>query len=135
MKRKHKGRPGLTKEDLLPMHSVFVRQVSLRAHLSLSNIRGGHGTKEAFLFLQRVLYLTAFMTEVDRGESDDLLFTHVEATLDEGIRADEWQIPEDRLQSIEQILLRFDEAIGTVSLHQISAAVGKLQRLSDTLQT
>ncbi|CAG9258400.1 conserved hypothetical protein [Burkholderia diffusa] len=129
MMRKRKGRPGRTKEDLLPIQAPFIRNVALRAHLSVVNIRNGYGMRESLLYLQRILYITFLLMEPDRLECDDELFVEVELILDNAIQRENWRLSDSGLQAIEQVVTRFDNAIDTLPLHRVESAVGKLQQL------
>jgi hypothetical protein len=128
MTRKRKGRPGRTKEELLPMHAPFVRNIVLQTHLSIVKIRNGHGMRESMVYLQRILYMTFFLTEPDRVECDDGLFEEVESILVGAIQREDWRLSETGLRALEQIVVRFDSAIGTLPLHRVEGAVCRLQK-------
>ncbi|MDF3084384.1 hypothetical protein [Burkholderia sola] len=129
MTRKRKGRPGRTKEELLPMQAPFVRNIVLQTHLSIVNIRNGYGMRKSMVYLQRILYMTFFLIEPDREECDDAFFVAVESILDDAIQREDWRLSEDGLQAIEQMVTRFDNAIGMLPLHRVEAAACKLQKL------
>ncbi len=132
MTRKNKPRAPRTREMLLPLAAIVVRDVSLENHLSLAAMRAGHGTLETVIALLRILYMTYFLLENAHTEIELALFIEVEAALERSIRAaeqgQEWQLSAEGLSGLERILLRCDEMIGSLPKYRYVDAWNKLQR-------
>ncbi len=82
---KGKGRRPLTKEWLLPMPPAQVRSISLKYHLALVAMRGGHGDIEMLRRLQTAVYLVFLLSDLaDAPDAQIALCVEAERALDRG---------------------------------------------------
>jgi hypothetical protein len=116
---KGKGRRPLTKEWLLPMSPAQVRSVSLKYHLALVALRGGHGDTEMLRRLQTAVYLVFLLSDqCDAPDAQIALCVEAERALERS--AARCEIDADDSPVLERVLTRQDDYFATVPRHRLS---------------
>ncbi|WP_204356226.1 hypothetical protein [Burkholderia sp. JP2-270] len=136
MSQKRPNRRPRSKAELLPLPAAHVRSISLENHLALATIRSGQGTPETMIALLRVLYLGYFLVEPDVSDTDLELFLGAESVLQQSIDSaasgQEWNVPNERLSMIEQLLLKMDVLVASVPKYRYVQAWDKLGRFANS---
>ncbi|WP_244135777.1 hypothetical protein [Burkholderia seminalis] len=88
--------------------------------------------------LLRVLYLGYFLVEPDVSDSDLALFLEAESVLqlsiDTAATGREWKLPDDSLVPIEQLLLRMDSLVASVSKYRYIQGWDRLGRFATSAE-
>ncbi|MCA7954174.1 hypothetical protein LGM43_28285 [Burkholderia seminalis] len=138
MSQKRSNRRPRSKAELLPLPAAHARAISLENHLALATIRSGQGTPETMIALLRVLYLGYFLVEPDVSDSDLALFLEAESVLqlsiDTAATGREWKLPDDSLVPIEQLLLRMDSLVASVSKYRYIQGWDRLGRFATSAE-
>ncbi|MGS0893213.1 hypothetical protein ACVBGC_11825 [Burkholderia stagnalis] len=110
----------------LPLPFALVRSISLDNHLSFAALRSGHGTTDAMRALRRTVHMLFHMLEVDFDDADLRRLLEAEAALDASLRAaasgQAWQLDDESVAAIEEMLSRFDDVLASVPLSRYQQA-------------
>jgi hypothetical protein len=116
---KGKGRRPLTKEWLLPMPPAQVRSISLKYHLALVAMRGGHGDVEMLRRLQTAVYLVFLLSELaDAPDAQIALCVEAERALDRGTA--HCTIEADDSPVLERLITLQDDYFATLPRYRLS---------------
>ena len=128
-----KKRRPLTKDQLLPLPSHKVRDLSLEAHIALSVLRRGHGEAMQIGCLAKTLYLAYFMRDVTPSGAEIEQFQVVELIVEDCIsrafRGEHWELREEDHSAIERILRLYDTQLATVPAYRFADAWQQLLRV------
>ncbi|HHV7525559.1 TPA: hypothetical protein ACUNF5_007124 [Burkholderia orbicola] len=126
------GRPGLTRDMLLPLPTEKVRSLSLEHHLALAAMRSGHGDNDQISCLLKAVYLAFFMREPGASESELEQFRRAERVLERCIerveRGERWWLLDTERSVLERVLVLHDEQLAAVPTHRYLAAWTQLRR-------
>jgi hypothetical protein len=126
-------RAPLTREELLPIKTATVRELSLRNHLALVALRVGQGNANQISELLSTLYLTYFAIDARELATSIDAFLAAELALKECIphveKTEGWRPDESQRESIELVLRAHDAMLASTPLHRIEAAKKRVARI------
>ncbi|WP_241293983.1 hypothetical protein [Burkholderia stabilis] len=123
--RKTRRHTPLTREWLLPLPPVHVRDISLKCHMALVALRGEHGSEALLMRLRTSVYLVFLaLDDVVCAEAGIDLCVDAERALNASVaRAAEggaWMLNDDECAVLERLLAAHDTCVATLTRHRLA---------------
>ncbi|VWB48882.1 hypothetical protein [Burkholderia metallica] len=123
--RKNRRRVPLTREWLLPLPPVHARDISLKCHMALVALRGGHGNEALLMRLRTSVYLVFLaLDDAVCADADIDLCVDAERVLDAGVaraaQGGTWTLRDDECAVLEQVLAANDTCVATLTRHRLA---------------
>lgn len=123
--RKNRRRVPLTREWLLPLPPAHARDISLKCHMALVALRGGHGNEALLTRLRTSVYLVFLALDDTRyAEADIDLCVDAERTLEASVaraaQSGAWTLHDDECAVLERVLAAHDTCVATLTRHRLA---------------
>ncbi|KVS77878.1 hypothetical protein [Burkholderia cepacia] len=123
--RKHRRHVPLTREWLLPLPPVHARDISLKCHMALVALRGGHGNEALLMRLRTSVYLVFLaLDDAVCADADIDLCVDAERVLDAGVaraaQGGAWTLHDDEYAVLEHVLAANDTCVTTLTRRRLA---------------